>query len=169
MIGEPPSARYPAVPVDPAEHAARFAREWKDVLETLVQERMRFLGIPKEKIGTPDLLFGIKHAAFHAHYPNAGAVSPDGRIIIGSGILNPQLMDSTGPEASRAWKAARVTDRLNAAIAHEHEEGKSGSHPDAVENAPETELPIGGRARKLLRTIRLDEQSIRRGGSNHSR
>ena len=164
MIGTPPSQRQ-GIPADPAEHAARFGRQWHDVVETLVQRRMRYLGIPKDKIGMSDILYGIDLAAFHPHYRNAGAVSPDGRIMVGSGILNPELMASTGPSASQAWEAARVTDRLNAVIAHEYEEGKSGSHQDAVEYAPETELPIGGRARKLLRAIRLDEQSIRRGGT----
>src|SRR5258708_2676535 len=89
MIGEPPSARYPIIPADPADHAARFARAWQDVIEDLVGRRMRTLGITKDKIGTPDILQGIENAAFHPHYPDAGAVSPDGRIVIGSGILNP--------------------------------------------------------------------------------
>ena len=114
MMGEPPSARgLSPIPADPAEHAARFGRSWQDLIEPLVERRMRSLGISKDKIGTPDLLHGIKQAAFHPHYQNAGGVSPDGRIVIGSGILNPDLMDSTGPIASAAWREARATDRLN--------------------------------------------------------
>jgi hypothetical protein len=48
-------------------------------------------------------------------------------------------------------------------------EYRTGSHEAAVELAPETDLPVGGRPRALLRAIRLGEQSIRRGGSSQDR
>jgi hypothetical protein len=51
MIGTPPSARFPTIPTDPAEHAVRLAQEWADVAETYVQGRMRLHGIPERRIG----------------------------------------------------------------------------------------------------------------------
>jgi hypothetical protein len=48
-------------------------------------------------------------------------------------------------------------------------EFRVGSHDAAVELAPDTDLPIGGRPRALLRATRLGEQSIRRGGSSRDR
>ncbi len=58
-----------------------------------------------------------------------------------------------------AWGEARWRDRLDAAIAHEYEEAKGGSHEYACEHAPDTGLPIGEPARRLLRTIRVGERS----------
>jgi hypothetical protein len=149
MIEKPPS--------DPAAHAQDFGRRYADWADYVVSQRMLDLGIPPERIGSSDLLFGIRHAAFHPDYRNAGAVSPDGRITIESGIFNPTLMAPLGEPAATAWRAARFPVRLNAVIAHEYEEGNSGSHGYAVENAPETNLPIGGPARALLRAIRFAE------------
>jgi hypothetical protein len=167
MVGRPPSASQ--VPFDAGLHARDFAQRYAEPIESMIRRRMRSLGIPEKSVGHPDIMHGIEDAAFHSRYRDAGGVSPDGRIIIGSGVFNPERMDATGPNASLAWSKARLSDRLNAAIAHEYEEGKSQSHQEAVEDAPESELPIGGRTRKLLRTIRLDEQSTRRGDSSHSR
>jgi hypothetical protein len=144
-------------PSDPAAHAQDFGLRYADWADYIVSQPMLDLGIPPERIGTPDLLFGIRHAAFHPQYRNAGGVSPDGRITIESGIFNPALMDPLGEPAATAWRVTRLSVRLNAVIAHEYEEGNSGSHAHAVENAPETDLPIGAPARALLRAIRFAE------------
>src|SRR5262249_7080835 len=149
MIGEPPSARH--IPADPTAHALDFAKRYAEDIDLVVSPRMIDLGIDEQKIGTADAVHGIWPSSFHPHYRNAGAVSPDGRIIIGSGLFDSALMDYLGPETAKAWGDSRLTNRLNAAIAHEFVEGRSGSHDQAVEDAPETDLPIGGHARRLLR------------------
>ncbi len=43
-------------------------------------------------------------------------------------------------------------------IAHEYEEGNGYSHDEALERAPETELPISHKARELARKIRDKER-----------
>jgi hypothetical protein len=89
-------------------------------------------------------------------------LAPGGRISLDSGIFNPEPMAHLGPRARDAWARARVRDRAKACIAHEDMEDRTGSHEGAVEHAPETDLPIGGAARKLLRAIRLGEQRFGR-------
>ena len=87
-----------------------------------------------------------------------------------SGILNPRWhAESIGLEAEALWEKARLRDRIDAAIAHEFEEVKAeGSHDLAVENAPETALPINEKVRELLRAIREGERRYRptRGGDS---
>jgi hypothetical protein len=65
--------------------------------------------------------------------------------------------------------AHRWRDRLDQYCTLRMDELGTGSHEAAVEFAPETDLPIGGRPRALLRAIRLGEQSIRGGGANPNR
>lgn len=145
-------------PSDPADHALDFARRYAMPMDYFASQRMIDLGIPREKIGTSDPAHGIRHAAFHPDYPNAGGVSPDGRIVIEGGLFNPTLLVEQGPEVSEAWASSRLRDRLDAVIAHEHEEYASGSHEGAVERAAESALPIRPAARELLRKIRMGEQ-----------
>ncbi len=162
MIGPSPSERgLPAVPADPAEHARRSAREWRDVAESYVDRRMKELGIPEDRVGMPDLEYGITQAAFHPHASQGGGVSPDGRIVIDSGVLNPDLFKPLGEEASRAFEHASVRTRIDGAIAHEFEEHGGGmDHTFAMENAPDTALPISNAARKLARKLRAAERSL---------
>ena len=71
-----------------------------------------------------------------------------------SGILNPELnAEAIGPEAEKLWAGARVRDRIKAVIPHADLESRGLPHDAAVQLAPETELPIGDNARKILRTI----------------
>src|SRR5271156_2801371 len=65
MIGLPPSARgLTGRPAEITQHAIQVAREWENVVETYVQERMRLLGIPDQEIGAPDYERGIDKRAF---------------------------------------------------------------------------------------------------------
>ncbi len=152
VTGHSPSTRgLSPISTDPAEHASRVAREWEVVAETYVQERMRELGIPEKRIGVRRRELSYTRAAFIADERDGGGVTPDG-INVDSGVPNPELM----PCAS--WPKARLRDRIDSIIAHEDAEAQS-SHDDAVQNAPETALPIGEHARRILREIRAAEPS----------
>ncbi len=157
MTGPPPSARQ--VSTDPAEHARDFASRYAEPLDYVVSQRMLELGIPSGQIGASSPEHGIQHAAFMPHETGGGGNTPDGRLNLDSGILNPELFKHLGPEASDAYGKARFRHRVDAGIAHEFEEAKSGSdHEYAVEHAPQTELPIGHEARELARKIREGER-----------
>ena len=57
-----------------------------------------------------------------------------------------------GQEGGRIWPNLRVSDRIDATIAHEYEElHAGGKHADAVKNAARTELPISDEVRRLNR------------------
>jgi hypothetical protein len=168
MIGTPPSAR-PSIPTDPVEHAQNFSHRYAEPLDQYCAIRMEGLGIPRERIGSSDHDHGIFWCAFNPNEGTAGGIATGGRITVDSGVLNPEQMAHLEPPAPEACRHARLRDRIDAAIAHEDMEYRTGSHEAAVENAPETDLPIGGRPRALLTAIRLGEQSIRRGGSSPSR
>jgi hypothetical protein len=82
-------------------------------------------------------------------------------------VLNPEQMSHLASPAPQAWRKARLRTRIDAAIAHEDMEWRASTHEAAVELAPETDLPVGGGPRKLLRAIRLGEQGSRAGDSSH--
>jgi hypothetical protein len=147
-------------PSDPADHAEEFSRRWADKLEQESGILIEEVGIPLERIGARD----IKDGTWRIFFPSertGGGLAPGGRISLDSGIFNPEQMAHLGSPAHDAWAHARLRDRAKACIAHEDMEYRTGSHDEAVENAPESDLRIGGRARALLRAIRLGEQ--RRG------
>jgi hypothetical protein len=161
MIGPSPSERgLPAVPADPADHAADFSRRWRDRLEKEAGRIMEQVGIPPERIGGRDIAAGVRRN-FFPDERDGGGLSTVGGVNLDSGNFNPAQMDHLGPEAARAWKHARVQTRAKAAIAHEDMEWRAGTHEAAVELAPETDLSIGRKARRLLRAIRLGEQRLR--------
>ena len=160
MIGTPPSQR----PMwhDPAAHARDFAERYAEPLNYHVENRMMELGIDPLKIGVGEPEHGIRHAAFIPHEADGGGNTPDGRLNLDSGILNPDLFKRLGPEASDAYTKARLRDRIDSGIAHEYEEAKGGGgHEYAYEHAPETELPIRQEARELARKIRDGERRCR--------
>jgi hypothetical protein len=158
MIGPSPSERgLPARPADPAEHAVEFSRRWQDRIEREAGRIMREMGIPTERIGARDIADGVRRN-FFPNERDGGGLATGGGVTLDSGIFNPELMAYLGPEARSAWMHASVRTRAKACIAHEDMEYLTGSHDLAVELAPETDLPIGRRARKLLRAIRLGEQ-----------
>lgn len=152
MIGVPPSARQ--VPTDPAMHAADFAKRYAEPLDYHAAQTMLDLGVPPEKIGDSDMEHGIRHAAFHPHRKEGGTVTPDGRIILDSGVMNPERLTAIyGPEAGKVWAASSLKSRMQAVIAHELAEYETGSHEAALKAAPETRLPIGEGARRILRAM----------------
>jgi hypothetical protein len=155
MIGPSPSERgLPAVPADPAEHALRSASEWADVAETYVRRLMKELGIPEEMIGSSDHKRGGERHAFFPNEMDGGGVAPGRRLNVDSGILNPEL------HPIKEWADETLRRRIDATIAHEFEEAVGGTHEYAVQHASETDLPVGGLVRKLLRAIRLSEQGF---------
>ena len=155
MIGLPPSARgLTGRPADIAEHASEVAHEWADVGEVYVQKRMRELGIPDHQIGAPDYQRGgIKHAFLPGEIIG-GTHGTGRRLFVDSGTLNPQLnAEDIGPEASRVWAKSRLRDRIDAVIAHEHLEAQGVAHDEVVQRAPDSELPIREKARRILRSM----------------
>jgi hypothetical protein len=147
MIGTPPSQR----PMwhDPAAHARDFAARYAWDLDLAVAQRMTDLGI--EEIGMPDEDHGIQWAAFHPHGAVGGNYSPDGRLIVDSGLLNADLLKKDyGKEPGELFEKSRLRDRLDSIIAHEYEEHRTGSHLGSLKAAPETKLPIRDRAREIL-------------------
>jgi hypothetical protein len=153
MIGTPPSAR----PMwhDPAAHARDFAERYAQDLDLVVAQRMDKLGIHHSQIGMPDDIAGSAWAAFHPHGMEGGNNSPDGRLIVDSGVLNLDLLRRDyGSEAARLFERSRLRDRLDAIIAHEHEEHRNGmDHEAALRAAPGTNLPITERAREICQAM----------------
>jgi hypothetical protein len=61
--------------------------------------------------------------------------------VVDSGVLNPELLK--GKKGGRIWPKMRLKDRIDAIIAHEYEELRSGGrHSQALPAAARTELPI---------------------------
>jgi hypothetical protein len=152
MIGLPPSARgLTGRPTDPALHARALAHERADVAEMFTQQRMRELGIHEHEIGAPDYRRGGQKHAFLPDEMIGGSNGTGRRLFVDSGALNPHLnAQAIGPTASIIWAKSRLRDRIDAIIAHEHLEAQDIPHDEVVQRAPDTELPIGENARKIL-------------------
>ena len=136
-------------------HALDFAERYAQDLDLAVAQRMCELGIHDDQIGMPDCIMGINWAAFHPHGTDGGNNSPDGRLIVDSGVLNLDLLRKDyGRKAAALFEKSRLRDRLDAIIAHEYEEHLHGmSHEAALEAAPRTKLPITERAREICRAM----------------
>jgi hypothetical protein len=108
-----------------------------------------------DQIGMPDDDRGIRWAAFHPLGTQGGYNSPDGRIVVESGLFNFDLLrEDYGEEAAKLYADSDVTSRLDAIIAEEYEEHRhEGSHLEALKQAPSTELPIPDRARDIARAM----------------
>jgi hypothetical protein len=131
-----------------------LAREWEDVGEAYVQRTMRELGIAEHRIGAADYPRGGVKRGFLPEDTQGGTNDEWGRLSVDSDILNPGLNAAeNGPEAVRIWAESRLRDRVKAVIAHEDIESRGVPHDEAVQLAPETELPIGEKARRILRSI----------------
>jgi hypothetical protein len=155
MIGLPPSARgLTGRPADIAEHARQVAREWQDVAEAYVQKRMKELGIPDDEIGAPDDRRGGEKRAFLPDETIGGSNGTGWRLFVDRGVLNPELNAAAiGPEASRLWAKSRLRDRIDAVTAHEHLEARGIAHDEVVQRVPDTDLPIGKNAERILRSM----------------
>ncbi len=163
MVGLPPSARgLTGRPANPALHAKEVAREWEDVAESYIQERMRQLGIPDHQIGAPDYQRGSVRRVFLPDEAIGGSYGTGRRLFVDSGVLNPKLnAEVIGSEASKVWAKARLRDRIEAVIVHEHLEAQGIPHDEVVERAADTNLPISENARRILRSI---AEGVRRRG-----
>ncbi len=141
-------------PDDPADHAEDFSRRYAVELEYHAAQTMLDLGIPVEKIGAPDAEHGIRHAAFHPHGRVGGDVTPDGRIVIDSGVTNPELLTPVyGDEAGRVWAETPLRPRMEAIVAHEQAEHEAGGHEEALAAGADTKLPVSHAAREVLRAM----------------
>jgi hypothetical protein len=94
---------------------------------------------------------------------NGGGNSPGGRLNLDSGLFNDDLMQHVGPRADKIWRRASIETRAMAILPHEEIESRGYSHEEAVEMAPDTELPITHAARELLRIIRQEQRRKLRG------
>jgi hypothetical protein len=152
MTGTPPSARQ--IPADPALHARHFGERYAEPMDYLVAQRMTELGIPDKHIGYPDPDRGGQWHAFFPHEGKGGSVLGEG-IGIDSGVFNGELLKSNyGQEAYELFGRSRLRDRLDAIIAHEYEEYRSGfDHPVALRAALKTDLPISAGAREIARAM----------------
>jgi hypothetical protein len=92
-------------------------------------------GIPTNKIGSR--LPGQGHATFIPSERTGGGNGNDtaGGLTVDSGVFNPDLLVTL--PGSKEWENGRLRDRLDAAIAHEHEEARrDGDHVEALKHAP---------------------------------
>src|SRR5205823_891355 len=126
-----------------------FARRYAHNLDAYCAIRMQDLGIPKCLLGATDFDGDGSWWAFFADEREGGNIT-DG-IPVNSGVLNPELF--RGKPGSRVWAKARLRDRIDAVIAHESEEDRTGSHEGSLRAAPMTELSISDGARRILRAI----------------
>ena len=154
MIGTPPSKR----PVwhDPAEHARDFAKRYAVELDYAVSQRMMELGIPDDQIGTRNVGYGPPRLAFQPLGVEGGHIFANGEILVDSGLLNDDLLrEKYGEKVARLFKDSSLRHRLDSILSHEFEEHRHGmDHEAAVKHAPETNLPISDRARRILEEMR---------------
>jgi hypothetical protein len=136
-------------PTDSSDHAEDFAHCWADRLEEYCATRMESLGLPHDTIGEPDYDADGRWHAFDERGRKGGGNTTG--ITVDSGVLNPDLLK--GKKGCRLWSHARLRDRIDAVIAHEYEELRHGSHLLAMKSAPNTELPISPKARRLCRAM----------------
>ena len=123
---------------------------------------MRQLGIPDHQIGAPDYQRGSVRRVFLADEAIGGSYGTGRRLFVDSGVLNPKLnAEVIGSEASKVWTKARLRDRIEAVIVHEHLEAQGIPHDEVVERAADTNLPISENARHILRSI---AEGVRRRG-----
>jgi hypothetical protein len=126
-------------PPDSAEHAEDFSHRYAQEMDYLSGDRMSDLGIPTDKIGSR--IPGQGHATFIPVERTGGGSDPAGGLTIDSGMFGPELLGTLPGNKERA--KGRHRDRLDADVAHEHEEARrGGNHVETLKHAPDPELPI---------------------------
>ncbi len=140
------------IPVNPADHAEDFARRYAEPLDWHAGIHLQELGIPTDRIGSNDHDHGLIGAAFNAYERHRGGITHAGQINFDSGSFNPeQITKEYGKRAGKLWAESSVRDRWDALAADEDAEWRMGmDHDAAVRIAPDTELPISDRARRIL-------------------
>lgn len=112
------------------------------------------LGIDPNRLGATDPE-DLTRKTFHPGERTVGGLTPDGRITLDSGVMNPDVMDAPyGKEAGDFWRKMRLRERMQAAGVHEYEEYEGGNHEAALNRGPATELPVSEPAREMLRKMR---------------
>jgi hypothetical protein len=139
-----------------AEGARAYAIENAVALDQWAALFMTKLGI--ENIGASDRQNNVEWRAFFPLEGDGGGNSPGERLNLDSGLFNDDLMLPVGPRADKAWRRASVETRAMAVLPHEEIESRGHTHEEAVEMAPDTELPITHAARELLRIIREEQR-----------
>jgi hypothetical protein len=146
MICKPPN--------DAADHAEDFSRRYAEELDIAAGEVLMGLGIDPTRLGGTDPE-DLSYKTFHPAERTVGGISPDGRITLDSGVMNPEAMDEPyGLEAGTYWRKMRLGDRMQAAGAHEYEEYEGGSHLESLRRGPNTALEVSEPAREMLRKMR---------------
>lgn len=112
----------------------------------------------KDFIGASDRQNAVEWRAFFPLEGDGGGNSPGGRLNLDSGLFNDDLMQPISLRADKAWRRASVETRAMAVLPHEQIEGRGYRHEEAVEMAPDTNLPIAHAARELLRIIREEQR-----------
>jgi hypothetical protein len=142
-------------PSDPADHAEDFSRRYAEDLDIAAGDILMGLGIDPKRLGATDPE-DLTYKTFHPGERTVGSLTPDGRITLDSGVMNPEAMDAPyGEEAGDHWRSKmRLRDRMQAASAHEFEEHEGGSHEAALKRGPDTALPVSEPAREMLRKMR---------------
>jgi len=142
-------------PSEPADHAEDFSRRHAEELDIVAGQVMMDLGIDPKRLGATDPE-DLTYKTFHAGERTCGSLTPEGRITLDSGVMNPEAMDAPyGQEAGDFWRSKmRLRDRMQAAGAHEYEEYKGGNHEAALKRGPDTALPVSEPAREMLRKMR---------------
>jgi hypothetical protein len=136
-------------PSDPADHAGDFAHRWRDKIEEHCTIRMQELGIPTEMNSEPDYDGNGEWHAFDLAGRQGGACTTG--VVVDSGVLNPDLLK--GKKGGRIYPKMRLRARIDASIAHEYEELRTGSHEEALKAAAKTELPISEAARRVCKAM----------------
>jgi hypothetical protein len=107
---------------------------------------MHEFGIPDNVNGQPNYTGDGSWIAFNP-YGRKGGTNTTG-LVLDSGVLNPDLLKRQ--KGGRLWPKMRLSDRIDATIAHEYEELRhGGKHAAAIREAAKTDLPISDAARRL--------------------
>jgi hypothetical protein len=142
-------------PADPADHAEDFSRRYAHELDVASGQVLMDLGIDPDRLGATDPE-DLAYKTFHPGERTCGSLTPDGRITLDSGVMNPEVMDAPyGKEAGDFWRSKlRLRDRMQAAGAHEYEEYEGGNHEAALTRGPVSALPVSEPAWEMLRKMR---------------
>jgi hypothetical protein len=98
--------------------------------------------------GSSDRPAGLRRWRAFDPYTKTGGSNTTG--IVNSGVLNPESLK--GKKGGRIWPKMRIKDRIDAIIAREYEELRSGGrHVEALTAAARAELLISAEARRLNR------------------
>jgi hypothetical protein len=97
------------------------------------------------------------HHCWVACAPELGGDDPAGGLTVDSGVLNPELLGTL--PGSKEWARGRLRDRIDATIAHEHEEARRAgitSRRSSTRQSPSCRSREGGQ--HILRAMQSKER-----------